>query len=194
MCVLRALCFMLILVSSQMVCAHGVKNTSASIEIRPNGLVELQIQFHFVDVLNHIGKDTDLVSIAAIKPKQFQVLYQTVQQLFDKGLVVTYGKKELALNERYPSTEQALELTKREFLEKTYLSDKSIPYTYSDRRFYQVFSFDFKLPKNSEIKDIKVSLSKELGEVNLTLSQSLTCHLNEVTNWLVYPRPRSGCH
>lgn len=173
--------------------AHGVSNTTATINLRPHGMVELNVQFHFIDLMHHMHKGINLASVAAMTPEKFKPLYQSVVELFDRQLILTQNKNRLVLHARYPDIGQVLGLLKREFLEKSHGIDKNAPYTFGDRRFYQVFTFDVTLPNKNNIKSVKVSLPKTLGEVNLTINQSLTCHLNQVTAWTVFPRSRTGC-
>jgi hypothetical protein len=153
--------------------SHGLKSASATISVRPNHLIELQVQFDFIQLLNHKNKNYSLGVIAALSDEDFGRLYDEVIKLFDRALLLEGEGHLLSLNRRYPSQSQMFGLLKRQFIEsKLSGKQKAAPYTFSDRRFYQVFFFDFKMRPSQSLKDLEVTFPEELGDVYVTVTRS----------------------
>ena len=167
-----------------MALGHGVTSATAKLEVRPNNLVELKVQFDFIELLNHKAIKYSLPQIASLKPETFAVIYQEVIKLFNNQLTITHGDKFVTTNKRYPSNEQVLKLLKRELIEVNFSSpNKQAPYTFSDRRFYQQFYFDFRLNNAEDLSQLQVAFPKELGNVYVTVSQSTTRELHKGEMW-----------
>lgn len=163
---------------------HGLTSASAKIELRPGNLVELKVQFNFIDLLNHQSKNFSLAVIAALSQEKFGLLYQEVRKLFKKKLIVKKGAKRLEINRRFPSQSQMFHLIKREFIElKFNKKQKNVPYTFSDRRFYQVFYFDFRIASAKDLKELSISFPKELGSVYMTFVQSSNREIHKGEFW-----------
>lgn len=167
-----------------MAIGHGVTSTTAKLEVRPNNLIELNVQFDFIALLNHKATKYSLPQIASLKTETFGILYQEVIKLFNQKLKVIRGSEQVITNKRYPSHEQVLKLLKRELIEVNFSSTtKETPYTFSDRRFYQQFYFDFRLNSSKDLGQLQVVFPKELGNVYVTISQSNTRELHKGEAW-----------
>jgi len=163
---------------------HGITSTTAQLEVRPNNLVELNIQFDLIELLNHHGTKYTLVQVASLKPKTFGVLYQEVIKLFDARLKLTIGNGLVKTNKRYPSAEQVLNLLKRELIHVNFtFPQKEAPYTFSDRRYYQQFYFDFRANIEKDLSQLQIEFPKELGNVYVTISTSVTRELHNGETW-----------
>jgi hypothetical protein len=164
--------------------AHGVTSTTAKLEVRPNNLVELRVQFDLIELLNHQAEKYSLPQVASLTPETFGKLYQEVIKLFDKKMSIQVGDRVVAVNKRYPSKDQVLKLLKRELMEVNFSSDnKEAPYTFSDRRFYQQFFFDFRLNVKKDLKRLHLDFPNELGNIYLTMSTSKTLELHKGESW-----------
>ena len=168
---------------------HGVTSTTAQLEVRPNNLVELKVQFDLIELLNHHGTKYTLAQVAALKPETFGVLYREVIKLFNKRLKLKVGNSLVKINKRYPSAEQVLNLLKRELIHVNFSSpQKETPYTFSDRRYYQQFYLDFRANIEKDLGRLQVEFPKELGNVYVTLSTSVTRELHKGETW----KPNEG--
>ena len=164
--------------------AHGITSTTAKLEVRPNNLVELNIQFDLIELLNHHGTKYTLAQVAALKPQTFSVLYQEITKLFDTQLKLKVRNNLLKTNKRYPSAQQVLNLLKRELIDVNFSSpQKQIPYTFSDRRYYQQFYFDFRANIEKDLSQLQIEFPKELGNVYVTVSTSATRELHKGEIW-----------
>ena len=164
--------------------AHGITSTTAKLEVRPNNLVELNIQFDLIELLNHHGTKYTLAQVAALKPQTFSVLYQEITKLFYTQLKLKVRNNLLKTNKRYPSAQQVLNLLKRELIDVNFSSpQKQIPYTFSDRRYYQQFYFDFRANIEKDLSQLQIEFPKELGNVYVTVSTSATRELHKGEIW-----------
>ncbi|MCO1336490.1 hypothetical protein MO867_19340 [Microbulbifer sp. OS29] len=163
--------------------SHGLISTTAKVEVRPNNLVELQVQFDFIALLNHRSKDYQLPVVATLSPEKYGLLYQAVTKLFDQHLEVSVGGAPVKLNRRYPSRDQMFEVTKRQFIESSFSGVDSTPYTFSDRRFYQRFFFDFKVSSREDINKLVVSFPKELGGIYVSFVQPVSKEVHSGEPW-----------
>ena len=146
--------------------------------------MELKIQFDLIELLNHHGTKYTLAQVAALKPETFSVLYQEVIKLFNARLKLTIGDRLVKTNQRYPSAEQVLNLLKRELIYVNFSSpQKETPYTFSDRRYYQQFYFDFRANIEKDLSQLQVEFPKELGNVYVTISTSVTRELHKGETW-----------
>mgnify|MGYP001130771186 FL=1 len=96
---------------------HGLASASAKIEVRPNRLVELRVQFDFIELLNHGSKVYTLAVVAALPDEKFALLYKEVIKLFDNELKVMLGTKAVVLNKRYPTAQQMFSLLKGQLVD-----------------------------------------------------------------------------
>lgn len=154
-------------INSSGVYAHGVKSSSATVEILPNRLVNLKVQFHLLDFLHHSPESgvLTLPAVASMPEHMFVSLYQSVLADFDDNLQVSLGEEPAVLNLRLPSPRQAHGLLKREFVESKYAGQGSPPYTFDDRRFYQIFNYDFRLTPEQNIDDLHIRFPSKLGKI-----------------------------
>ena len=112
------------------------------------------------------------------------LLYRAVIKLFDRDLIIQKGAKTLGINTQFPTQQQVFSLLKREFIESQFINDpKNRPYTFSDRRFYQVFYFDFLINSPQHIEDLSLSFPKELGGVYVTLTRSSNQEVTPGETW-----------
>ncbi|UVW34029.1 hypothetical protein NYF23_08260 [SAR92 clade bacterium H455] len=162
---------------------HGLSSASAKIEVRPSRLVELSVQFDFIKLLNHGANAYPLAVVASLPEQKFALLYKEVIKLFDNELKVMVGNKAVVLNKRYPTEQQMLSLLKGQLVDAQFSSQGSMPYTYSDRRFFQVLSFDFKLITAQQLSDMQVTFPKELGDIYITYSKSKSSNLHPGESW-----------
>lgn len=163
---------------------HGLVSASSKIELRPHNLVEIQVQFDFIKLLNHSSKDYALPVVASLPKEKFGLLYTEVIKLFDKQLQIKKGKGLIAFNKRYPSQEQVFEVVKKQFIEQKFSSrNKGAPYTFSDRRYYQVFNFDFKISKKEDLDKLNITFPKPLGNMDITYSEPTTKELHKGEAW-----------
>ncbi len=164
--------------------SHGLVSAASKIELRPNNLVEIQVQFDFIKLLNYRSKDYALPVIASLPKEKFGLLYVEVIKLFDKHLEVKKGKDLIALNKRYPSQERMFDVIKKQFIENKFsLKNKGAPYTFSDRRYYQVFNFDFKISEKEDLNKLRISFPKALGNIDVTYSEPTTKELHKGEAW-----------
>lgn len=166
-------------------CGHGIISSTANITERGNGLVELKIQFDLVTFLQNSQSPKTLQQLSTLEPEHFSNIYKDVIHEFKKGLNVTQGKKAIALNQRFPSSEDVHALLKREFIESklSKQAKKSIPYTFNERRFYQVFFMDFKIKKGSDLQSLSIQFPKALRNMYVTYSKSHTSELHTGETW-----------
>ena len=163
---------------------HGLVSASSKIKLRPHNLVEIQVQFDFIKLLNHSSKNYALPVVASLPKEKFGLLYSEVIKLFDKQLQVKKDKGLIGLNKRYPSQERVFELVKKQFIEQKFSSkNKGTPYTFSDRRYYQVFNFDFKISKKEDLNKLKITFPKPLGNIDVTYSEPTTKELHKGEAW-----------
>jgi hypothetical protein len=162
---------------------HGLASASAKIEVRPSRLVELTVQFDFIELLNHGSKVYPLPVVASLPEEKFALLYKEVIKLFDNELKVMLDTKAVVLNKRYPTEQQMFSLLKGQMVDSQFSSQVSAPYTYSDRRFFQVLSFDFKLITSQQLSDMKVTFPKQLGDIYVTYSRSKSSSLHPGEPW-----------
>lgn len=166
--------------------SHGIKAPTAKVELRSQNIINIQVQFNLIDLLNYKSKNYSLMAVAALPKAKFEKLYQEVIKLFNRSFTVKRAEKIIELNKRYPSSEQVYQLIQREFIEKKVTaSDKHIPYTFSERRFYQLFNFDIRLKTIGDIKNVNISFPKELGDVYVTYSNSKTMELHTGETWFM---------
>lgn len=178
------LLFIALILSSFNAYSHGITATSAEIQVRPSNLIELKLQFNWMDLLNHQSNQYSLAVVASLPEDQFALLYNAVKKLFQTELVIKKGATRLELNMRFPSQDQVFKLLKREFVETQFQRTQTdIPYTFSDRRFYQVFYVDFLIDSHQDINALSISFPKPLGDIYTTLSYSSNQELHEGTVW-----------
>lgn len=164
---------------------HGITATSAEIQVRPSNLIELKLQFNWIDLLNYQSNQYTLPVVASLPKEKFTLLYNEVKKLFQKELVIKKGSTRLEMNMRFPSQEQVLKLLKREFVESQLQQTQTdIPYTFSDRRFYQIFYVDFLIDSHKDINALSISFPKPLGNIYTTLSYSSNQELHQGTVWM----------
>ena len=161
--------------------SHGIKTATAKISARPAGVVEISVQFNFIDLLNHNSHDYSLPVIAALSEKEFGLLYKEVIKLFKHKLIIKNGSKTLPSNMRLPTQAQMFSLIKTEFIESKITHQK--PYTFSDRRFYQVMNFDVRLTNTQDLALLSVVFPKELGDVYVTYTQSNNQEIHRGEVW-----------
>lgn len=161
--------------------SHGISSATATISARPAGVVELSVQFDFIDLLNHNSHNYSLPVIAALSEKEFGLLYKEVMKLFSNNLKIKKGSEALPPNMRFPTQEQMYSLIKTEFIESKITHTK--PYTYSDRRFYQILNFDVRLSNPSDIAQLSITFPKELGDVYVTYTQSTNQEVHRGGSW-----------
>ena len=181
--VLKRCLLILVATAALSVEGHGLASASAKIEVRPSRLVELTVQFDFIELLNHGSKVYPLPVVASLPEEKFALLYKEVIKLFDKELKVMLGTKAVVLNKRYPTEQQMFSLLKGQMVDSQFSNQVSAPYTYSDRRFFQVLSFDFKLITAQQLSDMKVTFPKQLGDIYVTYSKSKSSSLHPGEPW-----------
>jgi len=181
--VLRRCLLMLMTTAALSVEGHGLASASAKIEVRPSRLVELTVQFDFVELLNHGPKAYPLAVVAALPDEKFALLYKEVIKLFDSELKVAVGTKAVVLNKRYPTAQQMFSLLKGQLVNSQFSNQTSKLYTYSDRRFFQVLAFDFKLATAQELNQLTVTFPKELGDIYITYSKPKSSSLHPGEPW-----------
>jgi hypothetical protein len=166
--------YLLLLMAAVAVSAegHGVTSTSAKIEVRPSRLVEISVQFDFIELLNQGSKKYPLAIVTALPEDKFGLLYNEVVKLFDRELKVLLDNEKTALNKRYPSQQQVFNLLKSQLFDSRFSTRSLIPYTYSDRRYFQVVSFDLKLVTTQQLDKLAVIFPQQLGDVYVTFSKS----------------------
>ncbi len=162
--------------------SHGISSATAKISARPAGVVEISVQFNFIDLLNHNSHDYSLPVIAGLSEKEFGLLYKEVIKLFKNNLKIKKGSKILLPNMRPPTQEQMFSLIKTEFIESKIIHKK--PYTYSDRRFYQIMNFDVRLAGTQDLAQLSVIFPKELGDVYVTYTQSNNQEIHRGEAWV----------
>lgn len=168
--------------------SHGLTSTTAKIALRPGNLIELRVQFDFMGILNHRSHDYSLPVIASLPEGKFGLLYIEVTKLFKTKLKVKIGNDTIDTNIRFPSQQQVMNVLKRQFIQSQFLQDNNnTPYTFSDRRFYQVFSFDFRLNSLEGLKDLSITFPKPLGEVYVTYSESSNQAIHSGSDWRFIP-------
>ena len=181
--VLKRCLLILVATAALSVEGHGLASASAKIEVRPSRLVELTVQFDFIELLNHGSKVYPLPVVASLPEEKFALLYKEVIKLFDNELKVMLDTKAVVLNKRYPTEQQMFSLLKGQMVDSQFSSQVSAPYTYSDRRFFQVLSFDFKLITSQQLSDMKVTFPKQLGDIYVTYSRSKSSSLHPGEPW-----------
>lgn len=163
--------------------SHGLTSASAEVEVRPNNLIELRVQFDFVELLNHEAEKYSLPLLVSLPEQTFAIFYTEVISLFDRALIINNGADAVDLNRRYPSQQQMFALLKREFAQSQFASKQSIPYTFDERRFYQQFFFDFRVQSAEDIENLAISFPKELGNIYVTLSKSTNTEVHQGDTW-----------
>lgn len=168
--------------------SHGVISTTAEVTHRPNNLIEIQVQFDFIKLLNFYKNQYSLQQIVSLSPNDFGRLNQEVVKLFKRKLIVKHQGKVIAMNKRFPNDKQIFNLLKQEFLyQQIPEQQQMLPYTYSTRRFYQQFYFDVKLPsslaKNEIFDTLAIQFPAELGDINVTFTQSNNYELHQGDVW-----------
>lgn len=163
---------------------HGISSATARVSLRPGSLIELQVQFNFIHLLNYKSHDYALPVIASLPEEKFGLLYDQVLKLFKEKLLIKMGPDALKMNMRFPSARQVQEVLKREFIETKFKkrNEKAL-YTFSDRRFYQVFYFDFRLPSAQAVQDLSIAFPKELGAVYVTYTESANKEVHPGDAW-----------
>jgi hypothetical protein len=177
-------CLLLLMITAVLSAeGHGLTSASAKIEVRPSRLVELSVQFDFIELLNHGSKVYPLAVVASLPEEKFALLYREVIKLFDNEVKVMLGNKAVVLNKRYPTAQQMFSLLKGQLVDSQFSNQTSKLYTYSDRRFFQVLSFDFKLITAQQLNDMQVTFPKELGDIYVTYSKSKSSSLHPGEPW-----------
>ncbi|MCB0352988.1 MAG: hypothetical protein KDD64_05660 [Bdellovibrionales bacterium] len=152
---------------------HGIHSATAQVALRPGGLIEVEVQYNLVDLLNHGSQEYSLPIIASLSEEQFELLHTEVLKLFTKALIIKIGERRIGLHIRFPTSDEMFAVIKREFIEaKIGGHDQSDLYTLSDRRFYQKAYFDFRLVSMDDLKSLSVEFPKELGPVYVTYIES----------------------
>ena len=183
---LKAFSLALLMLIPNLFYAHGLSSASAKIELRPANLIEIQVQFNFIDLLNHKSHDYALPIIASLPKEKFELLYNEVIKLFKKNLLVKLKGKSIKLNRRFPSKEQVFNLLQQEFIGSKVMRNIK-PYTFSDRRFYQQFYFDFRLKSKKDLEQLKIQFPKELRGLYVTYTESKNQALNQGGTWQYKP-------
>ncbi len=80
-----------------------------------------------------------------------------------------------------PAQEKMFSLIKTEFIESKI--NHTTPYTYSDRRFYQVLNFDVRLSNIKDMAQLSIIFPKELGDVYVTYTQSNNQEIHPGETW-----------
>ena len=164
--------------------SHGVKSATANVEVRPGNLIELKVQFDLIKLLNHNSNQYSLALIAALPDEKFALFYQEIIKLFDKRLMIKSAGKPVSVNKRYPSQQQVAQLIKRQFISSRLSTEQATdPYTFSDRRYYQVFYFDFRLSSKQDLDNLSVVFPPELGNIYITLSHSSNHEVHSGEAW-----------
>ena len=172
---------LLFLLFTTLVSAHGVSSASARIEKRPANLIEIKVQFNLIDLLNHDSKKYSLPLIASLSDANFEIFYKEIIKLFQEKLLIQIGKNHIKSHNRFPSASQMFALIKREFIERKF--SKNRLYTFSDRRFYHVFYFDFLLQNEKDLKKLSIKFPEELGTVYTTFTQSTNQEIHHGRTW-----------
>ena len=163
---------------------HGLKSATANIEVRPNNLVELKVQFDLKKLLNHNSNQYSIPILAALSEEKFALLYNEIIKLFDNHLQIKNGDKSISINKRYPSQQQIRQVIKRQFIKSKLMAKQAVePYTFSDRRYYQVFYFDFKLNVKNDLEALSISFPPELGNIYITFSESSNHEIHSGEKW-----------
>lgn len=163
---------------------HGLVSTTAEVSLRPHNLIEVQVQFDFSALLNHNSNAYSLSLLASLNDEKFGLLYGEVIKLFDRRLIVKNKGIPIDLHRRYPTQEQVFGLLKQQFIESTMgPSQFSLPYTYSDRRFYQLAFFDLKLNSSEDLKNLEITFPPELGDVYVTFNEPKTVEVHKGKAW-----------
>jgi hypothetical protein len=163
--------------------SHGVISATAKITHREFNIVEIQVQFDLINLLNHNSKNYPLPIVASLPNDQFGQLYNEVKKLFARSLKVKIAEKLIPLNHRFPSQDAMFGVISRQFLEQSLARKKNVPYTFSDRRFYQVVYFDFRVTGESDINQLAISFPKELGNLGVTFVESFTKEVHSGSTW-----------
>lgn len=161
--------------------SHGISSATAKISARPAGVVEISVQFNFIDLLNHNSHEYSLAVIAALSDKEFGLLYKEVIKLFKNNLTIKKGTKTLPPNMRIPTQAQMFSLIKSEFINSKIIHKN--PYTFSDRRFYQVMNFDVRLTDKQDLAQLSIDFPKELGDVYVTYTESNNQEIHRGETW-----------
>jgi|TARA_B110000238_G_scaffold182901_1_gene209037 hypothetical protein len=163
--------------------SHGLTSASAKIEVRPSRLVEISVQFDFIELLNHSSKQYPLPIVAALPEDKFNLLYLEVLKLFTMKMKISIGDKLIDVNKRFPTVQQVKSVLQSQFMNSQFSAQSNLPYTFSDRRFFQIVSFDFKLKSLEKIDDLKVLFPDELGDIYVTYSTTNSGHVNSGKVW-----------
>ena len=163
---------------------HGLKSATANIEVRPNNLIELKVQFDLNKLLNHNSNQYSTMTLAALSEEKFAFLYNEIIKLFDNHLQVNNAGKSITINKRYPTQQQMFQVIKRQFIKSKFTAKQAAePYTFSDRRYYQVFYFDFKLSAKEDLAALSISFPSELGNIYITFSESTNYEIHSGKMW-----------
>ncbi len=164
--------------------AHGISTATAKIEMRPGNLIELKIQFNLIDLLNHNEKKYSLPLIASLSEEKFGLFYKEIVKLFKQNLIIKIADQPINSNARLPTQAQMFALLKREFIETKFSKNQqNIPYTFSDRRFYQVFYFDFRLKNPQDLEKLFIQFPQQLGTIYTTFTQSSNQEIHQGDSW-----------
>ena len=164
--------------------AHGISTATAKIEMRPGNLIELKIQFNLIDLLNHNEKKYSLPLIASLSDEKFGLFYKEIVKLFKQNLIIKIADKPINSNARLPTQAQMFALLKREFIETKFSKNpQNIPYTFSDRRFYQIFYFDFKVENQQVLEKLLIQFPQQLGTIYTTFTQSSNQEIHQGDAW-----------
>jgi hypothetical protein len=171
--------------------AHGVKSSSAAIEALPNRLVNIKVQFNLVDFFSNSPQANalPLQVLAAMPEKMFALLYQSILDTFDTELQVTLQSqtspkgRNAPLNPRLPSAAQAQQLLQSELAHLSRSKEAEFYYTLDDRRFYQVFNYDFRLTTEESIEGLTIAFPHKLGEVYISFNTPQMRHLEPGETW-----------
>ena len=170
---------------------HGLRESTAEIKVLENRLVTIKVQFNLIDYLNSEARSKspiDLEMISVMPEGMFESVYASVTESFLSGMQVFCKRldgsaQRIHINARFPSAQQAKGLIKRERVEKQYSGNGKPPYTYSDRRFFQVFNFDFRLAKGDSIDCLRMRFPSQLADVFTSFSEQQTRHVAPMSEW-----------
>ena len=178
------LALLLILFVAPRTYAHGISTATAKIEMRPGNLIELKIQFNLIDLLNHKEKKYSLPLIASLSEEKFGLFYKEIVKLFKQNLMIKIADQPINSNARLPTQAQMFALLKREFIETKFSKNQqNIPYTFSDRRFYQIFYFDFRLKSPQDLEKLSIQFPQQLGTIYTTFTQSSNQEVHQGIPW-----------
>lgn len=154
---------------------HGLKPATANIQLHPNNIVTVSVDFDLVELLNHKQHQYSLPLLSSLSQDDFSKLYLSVTKLFNEKLTLLVSEKEQQLNRHYPSAHDVQKVIKAQFIEQQMAANNaSVLYTQSERRYYQRFSFDMKLAPTFVIEDVEISFPQPLGNIYVTYSEPIS--------------------